>query len=293
MKTQYRGPMRLAHRGLWSEAPENTLEAMEAAARAGCEGVEIDIRMTADGEIAVLHDETMERITAGSPTGRRTERVDALCWEELAAMELPYANHLAEPWRPAGFLDHHDAINFARQRGEDPAHPHEAARASDGRTAKPLLLRTLLQWNARRDAPLLIEIEYKAPGMMPRLMEELTRSSARDRCVVFSGDPACQDEIFGFAAEQGVPDGVRLGINIRTLDEDWKRRLPALRPFEVGLDPELSCPEDTAWLHGQGFQVFSNLGDYPAGWGAICRICADALKTNYPEPFAAWYAANQ
>jgi glycerophosphoryl diester phosphodiesterase len=55
-------PLALAHRGDWSASPENTLAAFEAAERAGADMVELDVRRTADGEVAVIHDPTCERV---------------------------------------------------------------------------------------------------------------------------------------------------------------------------------------------------------------------------------------
>ena len=52
----------IAHRGDWSSAPENTLAAFAAAERAGADMIELDVRRTADGAVAVVHDPTLERI---------------------------------------------------------------------------------------------------------------------------------------------------------------------------------------------------------------------------------------
>jgi glycerophosphoryl diester phosphodiesterase len=46
----------VAHRGAWDEAPQNSLEAVRRAAALGCDGVEIDVRRTADGRLIVVHD---------------------------------------------------------------------------------------------------------------------------------------------------------------------------------------------------------------------------------------------
>lgn len=55
---------RFAHRGLWSPAgpPENSLSAFEAACAAGY-GMELDVRLSADGEAMVFHDDALERMT--------------------------------------------------------------------------------------------------------------------------------------------------------------------------------------------------------------------------------------
>lgn len=52
----------IAHRGIWREAPENSLLAIDRAISTGADGVEIDIRRTADGEFVLLHDDTLERM---------------------------------------------------------------------------------------------------------------------------------------------------------------------------------------------------------------------------------------
>ncbi|XAZ25489.1 glycerophosphodiester phosphodiesterase family protein [Sinorhizobium sp. B11] len=52
----------VAHRGIWRDAPENSLPAIEAAIRAGADIVEIDVRRSADGGLFLLHDETLLRM---------------------------------------------------------------------------------------------------------------------------------------------------------------------------------------------------------------------------------------
>ncbi|KAF9766914.1 hypothetical protein IL306_000583 [Fusarium sp. DS 682] len=52
----------VAHRGVWSDAPENSLLSIRRAIEAGYDVVEIDVRRTADGEFVLLHDNTLERM---------------------------------------------------------------------------------------------------------------------------------------------------------------------------------------------------------------------------------------
>lgn len=56
-------PLLFGHRGLNTVATENSLEAIEAAAEAGADGVEIDVRPCASGELVVMHDPTLTRTT--------------------------------------------------------------------------------------------------------------------------------------------------------------------------------------------------------------------------------------
>ena len=63
-------PLVVAHRGASADHPENTLVAFEAAIASGADGVELDVRLTADGVAVVLHDAETGVVTDGSgPVG--------------------------------------------------------------------------------------------------------------------------------------------------------------------------------------------------------------------------------
>jgi glycerophosphoryl diester phosphodiesterase len=55
----------VAHRGIWREAPENSIAAIEKAIEFGVDIVEIDIAKTKDGALILMHDKTLERTTTG------------------------------------------------------------------------------------------------------------------------------------------------------------------------------------------------------------------------------------
>jgi glycerophosphoryl diester phosphodiesterase len=76
--------LRLAHRGDWRRAPENTLRAFDAAlAVPGCDGVEFDVRLSADGVPVLLHDDTLARVQG------RPERVDQVSARALEDVGVP------------------------------------------------------------------------------------------------------------------------------------------------------------------------------------------------------------
>lgn len=58
-------PMVIAHRGVSSIAPENTLPAFRKAIEMGCDGIELDVHLSKDGYVMVIHDDTLERTTNG------------------------------------------------------------------------------------------------------------------------------------------------------------------------------------------------------------------------------------
>ena len=71
----------VAHRGNSSVAPQNTLAAFEAAWRAGADSIELDVQLTADGEVVVIHDDTLDATTDGSG------RVDGLPLADVRAVD--------------------------------------------------------------------------------------------------------------------------------------------------------------------------------------------------------------
>lgn len=63
----------VAHRGNSCCAPENTLVAIQQALDLGVEGIELDVRLSADGHAILMHDETVDRTTSGQGrTSRKT-----------------------------------------------------------------------------------------------------------------------------------------------------------------------------------------------------------------------------
>lgn len=51
-----------AHRGYSGRYPENTMLAFREAAKTGCDGIELDVQLTRDGQVVVIHDESLERL---------------------------------------------------------------------------------------------------------------------------------------------------------------------------------------------------------------------------------------
>ncbi|HEY8178521.1 MAG TPA: glycerophosphodiester phosphodiesterase family protein, partial [Candidatus Limnocylindria bacterium] len=56
----------VAHRGAPVQAPENTMESFRLGAAAGADAIELDVHLTSDGHLAVIHDETVDRTTDGT-----------------------------------------------------------------------------------------------------------------------------------------------------------------------------------------------------------------------------------
>jgi glycerophosphoryl diester phosphodiesterase len=92
--------LRLAHRGDWRRAPENTLPALLAALEVrGCDGVEFDVRTSSDGVPVLQHDETLARVHG------RPERPQDLTVEELRACGVSVLEDVLAAMPVRAFLD--------------------------------------------------------------------------------------------------------------------------------------------------------------------------------------------
>jgi glycerophosphoryl diester phosphodiesterase len=57
--------LKIAHRGFKGMAPENTLIAFQKAVDASVDGIELDVHLSIDGHLMVIHDNTIDRTTNG------------------------------------------------------------------------------------------------------------------------------------------------------------------------------------------------------------------------------------
>jgi glycerophosphoryl diester phosphodiesterase len=95
--------LRLAHRGDWRHAPENTLPALSAALDiALCDGLEFDVRMSRDGVPVLLHDHTLGRVQR---VEAEVDELDASALAMLGVPTLSEALAAIDEDRPSAFLD--------------------------------------------------------------------------------------------------------------------------------------------------------------------------------------------
>jgi glycerophosphoryl diester phosphodiesterase len=143
-------PVNLAHRGASALAPENTIEAFRLAVEAGAGGLELDVHMTRDGHLVVIHDASVDRTTNG------TGAVSEMTLEELRRLD---AGH-----------------NFSPDGG--PTRPYR------GRGVRVPTLGEVL-----REFPgVAVNIEIKAgtPGIEEKVLGVLREANALGRALVVS-----------------------------------------------------------------------------------------------------------
>lgn len=86
--TQLPQPLLVGHRGYPARFPENTLASFEGAMQAGCDMIELDVTLTRDRQMVVIHDDTLDRTTS------------ARVWSELTPWRQSHG------WMPAAGLIH-------------------------------------------------------------------------------------------------------------------------------------------------------------------------------------------
>ena len=100
----------LGHRGASAEAPENTLAAFELAARMGADGVELDVHLTSDNEVVVIHDDTVDRTTndmgavRGMPFAQIRELDASMGKPRFSGAKIPTLAEVHELLRPTGMI---------------------------------------------------------------------------------------------------------------------------------------------------------------------------------------------
>ena len=90
MLTSLPQPIIFAHRGASAHAPENTLAAFELALTQGADGIELDVKLSADGHVIVIHDATVDRTTGSR--GRVKELSLQICGRSMPAVFFQVAS---------------------------------------------------------------------------------------------------------------------------------------------------------------------------------------------------------
>jgi Glycerophosphoryl diester phosphodiesterase len=75
-------PLLFAHRGVSSLAPENTRASFALAREKGIPGIELDVHLTSDGKLAVIHDHNTSRVAGASL------EIERSTWKELSSVDI-------------------------------------------------------------------------------------------------------------------------------------------------------------------------------------------------------------
>jgi glycerophosphoryl diester phosphodiesterase len=243
-------PRLFAHRGGSLEAPENTLAAFANGLAAGADRLELDVHGSADGEVVVIHDPTLERTTDG------VGEVRALSLAEIKRCDAGYRFRAA------------DGTAAFRGRG----------------IRVPTLGEVL---GAFPGVPLNIEIKQLAPAIEDAVLGVLDRFSARGRVLLAAEDGRIMSRIR--ARAEGVLTGSSVE-DVVAFAEAWEaQRLDRYRHPGVALQVPsdfMGRPLVTRQLvdhaHRLGVEVHVWTIDDAAEMKRLLGLGADGLMTDLP-----------
>ena len=116
-----------AHRGWKDKYPENTMESFRAAEALGVDQLEIDVRVTKDNELVIIHDHTIDRTTNGTglvceKTLEELKALDAGSYqgEEFKGCQIPTFIEFMD------FVKDHETLTLDVELKEWPTEGHEA-----------------------------------------------------------------------------------------------------------------------------------------------------------------------
>jgi glycerophosphoryl diester phosphodiesterase len=155
----------IAHRGASGDYPENTIPAFNAARMMGAPYIELDVHLTRDGEIAVIHDDDLRRVAAHDGVVR-----------EMTMVEVKAAD--------AGH-------NFTRDRGRNFPFRGQGIRA-------PALSEVFAAFPHQR---FILEIKETTPQLVSALIVLIDRAKMRRRVLVASEHQGPIDELRALAPE--------------------------------------------------------------------------------------------
>jgi len=255
-----------AHQGGAWEAPSSTLYAIERALRSGATAIELDVHATADRQLVVCHDETVDRTTDGHG------RIADLTLAELRALDNAYW------WAPGADVT----------PGLDPdAYPFRG-RAPGDRTYGIVTLEEVL--STFPDVVLNLDIKETAPAVVPyeeALADLLRRYGRADDVIVASFLDLATDSFSRYAPEIPTSAGtVATGSFVRAVRAGVEP--PALRA--VALQPPARLRDsvvvdrvlvEAAHEHGLAVHVWT-IND-EAEMDRLCSLGVDGIITDCPS----------
>jgi len=265
---QKRAPLNIAHQGGEDEFPSNTMYAFRRAVRGGADMLELDVGVTRDNRVVVMHDTTVNRTTNGRGTIaskrlRQIKRLDAAFWFAPRARDH-YSHDL----------------------------PRRAYRFRGAGLRVPTLAEVL---KAFPRTPVNIEIKGRTPAEDPSeyvrnaevLARLLRRTDRRDLIVTSFQQPAV-DRFHELVPRIDVAPGID-GFAGWFLSGGSPG--PGVAAFQVpitfrlsGSLIEVTTPGNVARAHDEGYAwqnwFSSDDRDAPATWRRLIDMCVDGIMTS-------------
>lgn len=248
-------PHLFAHRGASAEVPENTLPAFERAWQAGTPFLETDCHGTADGEIVLLHDATLERTTDGKGLVRERR------WSEIARLDAGYS--------------------FESRDGDRPFR---------GRGIRVPRLAELL--DAFPEARVNLELKQADPPIAERVLRVIREARAEDRILLAAEDGALLDAVRSLQPRTAIGSSVReITAFFRALREGQIDRFrPAGDALQIPIEAfgeRLVTPESIEAAHRVRLFLHVWTVNDPSSMRELLALGVDGLMSDDPARLVA------
>jgi glycerophosphoryl diester phosphodiesterase len=275
-------PLNIAHQGGEDEFPSNTMYAFRKALRAGADMLELDVGVTRDGKVVVMHDTTVNgktngRGTVASKTLRQIRRLDAAYWFAPKARDH-YSHDLpARAYRFRG---------VATGRTDPP----RGFRARDFRVPT---LRQVLRAFPR--TPINVEIKGRTPDeetaeyvRNAEVLARLLKGTKRRNLIVASFQQAAVDRFHELVPRIDVAPGIDGAANWLLAGGSPGEGVAAFQvpiTFRLGESKiEVTTPENVARAHREQYAWHNWFSgddrDAPATWRRLIDMCVDGIMTS-------------
>jgi glycerophosphoryl diester phosphodiesterase len=283
---QTEAPLNIAHQGGEDEFPSNTLYAFHKAVEVGADMLELDIGVTKDGKVIVMHDTTVDGKTNGtgtvsSLTLKQIKQLDAAYWFAPTAEE-----HYSHDLDPSAYRFRGIATGERK--------PPKGFRARDFRVPT---LREVLKAFPR--TPINIEIKGRTPEeetaeyvQNAEVLAALLKNTKRRDLIVVSFQQAAVDRFHELLPTIDLAPGIDGAAAWLAGGSPG----PGVAAFQVpitfnfgGTLLEITTAANVTRAHAEGYawqNWFSgNDSDSPATWRELIDLCVDGTMTSRPRAY--------
>jgi glycerophosphoryl diester phosphodiesterase len=260
--------MVVAHRSCWQNAPENSVQAIEACVRDDIDIIEFDVRKTKDDKLVVMHDETLERTTSGSGLVADHTLVEI---QALILKERDGSDGRFTPYHPPSL--------------------EQALQAANGK----LLINLDLKESLFQDA---FEI-VKKMGMEKQILMKMNADANGE--VLSKASFIGQTQFMPIMFECTPFYDVYCTKALSTSTPKYQRYAPVA--YEIVFQNDAYLKEGVAMMRKQGARIWVNtlIKQHAAGkideaalhnpdavWGRVVRLGANIIQTNNPSELTSY-----
>jgi len=184
-------PLVIAHRGDSAHRPENTLVSFASALEVGAVLVELDVQLTADGRVVVLHDATLERTTTGRGDVRR------MTLAEIRAFSAGYPDRFGSAYPGERVPALSEALALLRGRARVLVEIKAESVTDDAEAGIEARTVEEIRRAGMADSVALISFDHRAILRLASLAPEMTRGrlfgrTSADEVLAAARDAACE-----------------------------------------------------------------------------------------------------